>query len=169
MDDHDFHDPADSVHASYIDDPINKIEPMEAPGEPPSKLALRLAKELDGVTDESERIRIIHAATRSLRPIDQYAAKLRELLVRIIESDDPSLECKIVCAAVGLPLQEETLAEIGVKSGRGRAAISKRMRGYQDRYGIAASGYGKRASSRETYRKQNARRRKKPEFLAETN
>jgi hypothetical protein len=161
MDDHDFHDPADSVHASYEHHPLQDLEPMDAPGEPPSKLALRLAKELDGVTDEGERIRILHAATRSLRPIEQYAAKLRELLVRIIESADPSLECKIICAAVGLPLQEETLAEIGVKSGRGRAAISKKMRGYQDRYGIAASGYGKRASSRETYRRTNKRRRAK--------
>jgi hypothetical protein len=167
--DEEFRDPADSIHASYIDDPINKIEPMDAPGEPPSKLALRLAKELDGVNDESGRAEIIHRSTRNLRPLEQYAAKLRELLIRLIESKDVALECKIICASVGIPLQESTLAEVGVVHGRGRAAVSKRMREYQDQHGIAASGYGKRASSRETYRKLSVRRRKKPEIFVETN
>jgi hypothetical protein len=121
------------------------------------------------VNDETERAEIIHRATRDLRPIQQYAAKLRELLVRLIESKDVVLECKIICAAVGIPISEVTLAEVGVIHDRGRAAVSKRMREYQDQHGIAASGYGKRASSRETYRKLNVRRRKKPEILAETN
>jgi hypothetical protein len=154
MDDHDFHDPADSVHASYEHHPIDDLEGPECK-EPPSKLSVRLAKELEGVSDENERAKIIHRATRDLRPIQQYAAKLRELLTRLIESNDIALECKAIRAAAGIALQEETLSEIGVKHGVGRAAVSKRMREIQSHYGIAASGYGKRASSREIYQQQN--------------
>jgi hypothetical protein len=160
-DETDFHDIADSPSASYWPDPIDEIEGPEVK-DPPSKLAVRLAKELDGVTDENERAEILHAATKDLRPISAYSSALRGLLVRILEARDSKLEVKVICASVSIPvLSEETLAEMGVRSGLCRAAVSKRLREAQDDFGISASGYSKKASSCETYRRTNVRRKAK--------
>jgi hypothetical protein len=157
-----FHDPADSIHASYTRHPVDILEPLESPEEKPSPLAERIAGRLwNNDLTQAEMASIIHGETRSLRPLSDYASKLRELIVRLIESKDPVLECKALAMAVGIPIAEESMSHVGTVHGVGRAAVSKRTRIIQDQYGIKSSGYSKAASSRDEYRKRNVRRRKK--------
>jgi hypothetical protein len=158
-----FSDAADRIHASYTHHPVEDLEPLAAPNEEPSPLASRIAKTIveRGKLDERTIAEIVHSETRQLRPLSAYASKLRELIVRLIESSDPVLECKALAMAVGIPIAEESMSHVAVLHGVGRAAVSKRTRISQDQYGIKGSGYGKSASSRNEYRKRNVRRRKK--------
>jgi hypothetical protein len=82
------------------------------------------------------------------------------ILSRVVESNEPELEAKIMAMAVGITFAEASQTELGVRFGVSRQDISKRIREFQDELEIACTGWNKRVSSRDNYRRSNIRRRK---------
>ncbi len=163
-----FADPADSIAASYWDHPVDHMEPIvdvqDEPGELEYSIADAVNKIPRGWNTSSEResmAEVIFQFTHDLQPRSKFEFALRQLFARIFESNDPLLEIKSICAAVGLDIPEESLSHVGVTHGVGRAAVSKRVRKFQKSHGIVASSYNKNPDSREEYRAHNVRKHKK--------
>jgi hypothetical protein len=77
----------------------------------PSPLARRITRRIIEETGyhkrpDQELLELVHTETKDLRPIYSYAQKLKELLLRIIEAEDPHAELRAIAASLGISLSD---------------------------------------------------------------
>lgn len=135
-----FHDPADSIHASHWPDMAELIDG------PADRLAETVSsKDIAAIAGH------IRAEVRS-QLADRVASALMLVLADLATDDNAALGVQCCLFAINRNPDSETL--IARRFGVTRAAVSKRIIGYCEKLGLPEARGMKKAEARDTYRER---------------